>query len=399
MADVLIAGGGVAGSSLAIMLGRAGLAVELFERGHFPREKPCGEGLMPAGVAVLDRLGLADAVGGTPFHGIRYYAGSVVAEAPFPAVRGCPSIGRAQRRLVLDRILFAAAAATPGVVVHAGVAVQAPLVEGSQVRGLIVDGARRLAPLIVVADGLHSSLRRQLGLEGSPPRRVRVGIRTHFRPADGHARPPWVEVFVGQGYELYVTSLPNDELLVAALAEADQLRDGADASLARWIAEQPPLGARLEGAERISAFLGRAPLASPARGGVAPGAVLLGDAAGYLDPITGGGMAQALLTAELLAAYAPRIIAEGDVWLGRFDRERCALLRDYELLTRGVVALSAHPRLARLAVRLLRASPGVFSHLVGVAGGVRPLLPALGSPMATCTRRVSSRRGVTAAAP
>ena len=61
MTDVLIAGGGIAGSALAILLRRAGLSVELFERGHFPREKACGEGLMPAGVAVLERLGLADA--------------------------------------------------------------------------------------------------------------------------------------------------------------------------------------------------------------------------------------------------------------------------------------------------------------------------------------------------
>src|SRR4029453_12617731 len=62
MADVLIAGGGIAGSALAILLGRAGLTVELFERDRFPREKACGEGLMPGGLAVLERLGLADAV-------------------------------------------------------------------------------------------------------------------------------------------------------------------------------------------------------------------------------------------------------------------------------------------------------------------------------------------------
>ncbi len=89
MADVLIAGGGIAGASLAIMLGRAGLAVDLFERGHFPKEKACGEGLMPAGVAVLERIGLADTVGGTPFYGVRYYAGQRVAEGRFPQGSGC----------------------------------------------------------------------------------------------------------------------------------------------------------------------------------------------------------------------------------------------------------------------------------------------------------------------
>ena len=58
VADVVIAGGGPAGATLAMLLGRAGLRVELFEAQRFPREKPCGEGIMPAGVAVLERLGL-----------------------------------------------------------------------------------------------------------------------------------------------------------------------------------------------------------------------------------------------------------------------------------------------------------------------------------------------------
>ncbi len=64
VADVLIVGGGIAGSTLAILLARQGLAVELFEQGRFPKENVCGEGLMHAGVAVLERMGLADIVGG-----------------------------------------------------------------------------------------------------------------------------------------------------------------------------------------------------------------------------------------------------------------------------------------------------------------------------------------------
>src|SRR5215471_8789653 len=75
MTDVLIVGGGIAGSALAILLGRQGLSVELFERGRFPKEKACGEGLMPAGVGVLERLGVAEAVGGAPFYGVRYHFG------------------------------------------------------------------------------------------------------------------------------------------------------------------------------------------------------------------------------------------------------------------------------------------------------------------------------------
>lgn len=370
MTDVLIAGGGIAGSALAIMLGRAGLAVELFEQGRFPREKACGEGLMPGGVGVLARLGLAEAVGGAPFYGVRYYAGALVAEGRFPAIAGVPATGRGQRRRRLDQILFANAAATPGVTARTGTRVEAPLRERGRVVGLIVAGQERRAPLVVAADGARSRLRRQLELDGPPPRRWRVGLRTHFRLAPGQVQPPWVEVFIGNGYELYVTPLPQDEVLVAGLAERDRVVDGAEASMRRWLAEQPVLRERLEGAERCTALLGMSPLGRRARAGVAPGAVLLGDAARFLDPITGGGMAQALLTAELLAHYITERRGPGDTWLRAYDRARQALLRDEQLLTRIVLGLAAHPRLARQALRLLRAAPALFSHLIGVAGGI-----------------------------
>ncbi|MFL5801367.1 MAG: NAD(P)/FAD-dependent oxidoreductase [Roseiflexaceae bacterium] len=379
MADVLIAGGGIAGSALAVLLGRAGLAVELFERGVFPKEKPCGEGLMPAGVGVLERHGLADVVGGAPFHGVRYYAGALVAEGRFPAVAGLPATGRGQRRCRLDYALFAAAAATPGVTAAMAARVEAPICAGGRVVGLVVEGEPRRAPLVVAADGLRSPLRRQLGLDGPPPRRRRAGLRTHYRLAPGQAQPPWVEVFLGRGYEIYVTPLPEGEILVAGLAEQSAITSGAAAAMRCWIAGQPLLRARLEGAEQLTTIMGMAPLASRARAGVAPGAVLLGDAAGFLDPITGGGMAQALLSAELLAGYVARELGRDDAWLWEFERARRALLRDYRILTHMVLGLAAHPWLARGMLGLLRAAPTLFSHLLGVSGGMQRLIgPPLG---------------------
>jgi flavin-dependent dehydrogenase len=374
MADILIAGGGIAGTSLAIILGRAGLSVELFDRADFPREKPCGEGLMPAGVGVLRRHSLAEVVGGTAFHGVRYYAGNLVAQGRFPAIDGAPASGRGQRRRHLDAALFAAAATTAGVTAHAGTRVDAPIREGDRVVGLVVEGQPIRAPLVVAADGLRSRMRNQLGLDGPALRRQRVGLRTHYRLARGQHQPPWVEVFLGRGYELYVTPLPDDEILVAALTEHGTLAGGAAPRLQGWLNEQPLLRARLEGAEQVSALAGMAPLASRARAGVTRGAVLLGDAAGFIDPITGGGMAQALLTAELLARFITRECNQGDEWLWRFERERAALLQDYRLLTRMVLGLSAHPWLARGTLHALRAMPRLFSHLIGVSGGLRRLI-------------------------
>src|SRR6185369_15960713 len=96
-----------------------------------------------------------------------------------------------------------------------------------------------------------------------------------------------------------------------------------------------------------------------------------------------GGMAQALTTAELLAPAVVDALAAGgdharaDAYLHRFDRRRRALLRDYLLLTRFMLFLVRHPPLARATLRLMRATPRLMSHLTGVAGGTRRLLPAL----------------------
>ncbi len=384
VADVLIAGGGIAGSTLAVLLGRAGLRVELFEERRFPREKPCGEGLMPAGVAVLRRLGLAEAAGGRPLHGVRYHGFGISAEATFPVdAGGAPSVALGQRRWHLDRALFEAARSTPGVEAVEGTGVAGAIVEQGRAVGLrLADGQLRRARLIVGADGPHSPVRRSLGLDAPRPRRARIGLRTHFRLARPAEQPSVIEVFIGDGHELYVTPLPGDELLVAGLSDrisvAEDPAGGARAALARWIDDEPLLRARLAGAETLTAVAGRSPLGHRARAGFAPGAVLIGDAAGFIDPVTAGGMAQALLTAELLAPFLSKALADGPArgerWLRRFDRQRRALLRDYQILTRFVLFLVARPRLARAMMQLMRRSPRMMAHLIGVAGGVRRLI-------------------------
>jgi 2-polyprenyl-6-methoxyphenol hydroxylase-like FAD-dependent oxidoreductase len=374
MTRVLISGGGIAGSALAILLGRQGIEVELFERRDFPHEKPCGEGLMPAGVSVVERMGLQEAVGGEPFYGVRYHFGDFAVEGRFPSQDGRPSVGWGQRRLKLDEALFRAASVTPGVTAHVRARVDAPLVEGGRVVGLIVDGEPRRGSLVVAADGIDSPIRKAAGLD-LPPRRKRFGVCAHFRLAGGRLQPPWVDVFVRKGHELYVTPLPAREVLVAALVEAGAMEGTAEQAYSRWLQAEPVLAERLEGAEQITPIAGRSPLTSRARSGVAPGLVLLGDAAGFVDPITGGGMAQALVSAELLARYAAnRGLAKHEAWLDAFDRERSAMLRDYRILTNAMLWLASRPRLARNAFRAMTATPRLFSHLLGVSGGFRTFL-------------------------
>jgi menaquinone-9 beta-reductase len=363
---VLIAGGGLTGSALAIQLGRLGFSVELFERARFPREKPCGEGLMPAGVAAIERLGL-NARAGAPFEGVRYHFRERVVEGRFPEVRALPRLGRGLRRRELDNALFELAKRTPNVKVHTRAVVEAPLVESGRILGLIVNGAPRHGDLIVGADGARSQLRHALMLD-LPARRKRVGVCTHFRLTPGRAVPRSVDVYFGRGYELYVTPLPGGEVLVAALAGAEALNGRLEDQFRRWCGAQQHLADLLEGAERTGDLLAISPVSGRARQRFLPGLVLLGDAAGFSDPISGGGMTQALLSAELLSQYMARHARASEHWLAEFDRERKALLRDFRRLTALLLWLAEHQAFLGIALETMRRLPRLFSHLLGVAG-------------------------------
>lgn len=373
MADVLIAGGGIAGSSLAIMLGRKGLTAEVFERARFPREKPCGEGLMPGGVAVLDRLGLTNAIGGARFGGVRYHFDGRVFEGRFPNMAGLPHAGIGQRRKVIDEVLCSKAAATPGIRVHTGTLVEGPILENGRVVGLTVEGKAIRAPLVVAADGMRSPIRQQLGWN-APVRRRRFGIRVHFRLALHTPQTPWVEIFIGKQYEIYVTPLPQHEVAVIVLAEIGRTGKYSGKAFLRQCRAFPALASRLEGAEQVSKPMGASPLSGGARSGAAPGIVLLGDAAGFSDPITGGGMAQALQSAELLAEYIVRRPQMDNESLEAFELDRKSLLKDHRRLTTLALWLSKHARVGKGVFSLPVVSRMFFSHFVGVAGGVKPLL-------------------------
>ena len=210
--------------------------------------------------------------------------------------------------------------------------------------------------------------------ECAPARRKRLGVRCHFRLASRMEHEPWVDVFVSRGHELYVTALPDRELLVAALVNAETLGESIELAFRHWCDAQPEIASRLQGAEQISRLLCTSPLSGRAHRGVAPGVVLLGDAAGFIDPITGGGITQALMTAELLAQHVRVGATDPDQWIWDFERERQLLLRDYHRVTKAVLWLAYHPAASESLLRVLGLAPRILSHLVGVAAGIAPLL-------------------------
>lgn len=368
MSDVIIVGAGPAGASLAIALGRGGFEVELYEQATFPREKPCGEGLLPAGVRVLGALGLEAAVAGEPLWGVRHHVAGGSIRSGFGGGDGESLVhGLGQKRLRLDAVLWAAAARTQGVRARQGVRVEGLLTERGRVSGVEVEGKRRSARLVVAADGSNSGLRRKLGLERTATPR-RVGIRAHFQRARGAPPLSDIEIFIRPGYELYVTPLPNGEVLVAALAYQEVANHDLRNAFAAWRGAEPLLCQWLAGATQTSELMGRAPLVSATRGKQPTGLILLGDAAASVDPITAGGLSLALQSAELLAQHAGEILAGSRLALRRFERARTRAVQVHRVLGTSVLALAARPRLLELARRSFRACPSAMQSLVALAG-------------------------------
>ena len=359
MTDVLIVGAGPAGSSLAIRLARQGRSVLLLDRAGFPREKVCGEGVMPAGVAALEELGIR--LNGAPFDGVSYHSGDRAVPGRFEN-----SHGLGIRRWHLDATLFAQASAEPGVRVLTGRAVQQVLYQDDRVVGAISDGENFPAHLTVAADGANSVLRHALGWDAARPSR-RFALRQHFAVA--REVPRFVHIFLRPHCEVYVTPLPGQEVSVALLAET-----GSRESLSETIAAIPALGGILKGARAITQVQGAAPLTVRATRRTRAGIVLLGDAAGNCDPITGGGVSQALLSARMFARYVAEEFPPSAECLARFDVERERMLRDYRRLTSVVLALAKHPGLQPVTLAVLDRIPALFTHLLGVAGGRHSLL-------------------------
>lgn len=337
--DLLVAGGGPAGLVTALHAARAGLDVEVWEPRPGAVDKACGEGLMPAALASLRALGVDPP--GQPFHGIRYVGDGRVAEARFRA-----GSGRGIRRTTLHAALRDAALA-------AGARIE-PRKVGALTQdddAVTVDEVR--ARHLVAADGLHSPVRRALELGGRSSRYPRSGLRRHYRVA------PWsscVEVHWGRSVDAYVTPVADDLVGVAVMAST---RGSFDDRLATV----PDLATRLEGAEPVGAVRGAGPLWQSTRRRVTGRVLLVGDAAGYVDSLTGEGLALAF--AQARAAVAA--IADDDAQ--RYERDWVRVTRRYRWLTTALL-VGTRPVLARRAlVPASRLLPPVFAGAVNALAG------------------------------
>jgi flavin-dependent dehydrogenase len=402
--DVLIAGGGPAGLATAVRAARAGLSAVVCEPRASPVDKACGEGLMPAGVRALSALGVCPP--GVRLSGIEYadLAGRRVT-APFT-----PEPGLGVRRTELHKALVDAAE-------EAGVGWLRERLAGPirQDAGGVTAADLR-ARWLVAADGLHSPVRRRLGIpvrRGSPRR---FGLRRHWRTA------PWsdtVQVIWGACAEAYVTPVGPQLVGVAVLynprrlprpyapadngsgtghnteghstegsrTEHDRTENGPDPAesgggqgsrtgggaraegaqaeggrahlYATLLHGFPALAERLASADPASHVRGAGPMRQSPRRRVHGRVLLVGDAAGYEDALTGEGVSLALAQAEAAVDAMTAGTPE------RYERNWARITRRYRLSTRALVLATSPAPARRLLLPCAAAVPGAFGAAVG----------------------------------
>jgi|GEM_PF-51935 len=299
MVDAVVAGGGPAGSACALLLARAGLAVTLVERATFPRRKVCGEYLNSGAVAALDRLGVLGEVRAQAFalRGVRLVpprAPSV--ELPFShGALAC-------ERETLDAILLRAAVYAGVTVVHGRV--EDVLRDRGRIDGLWVrndDGTvyEVRARWTVGADGCGSVVARRAGLTRHTWRGPKFAVGGHY--AGFGDLGGFVEMYVGAGAYFALNPLGHDKTNVMVVIPKSSLATWSgfvDEGVAGKAAELGRGHRSFAGAQRIGTRAAIGPLAHSVRAPVANGVVLIGDAAGFLNPFTGQGVFLALTSAE-----------------------------------------------------------------------------------------------------
>jgi flavin-dependent dehydrogenase len=375
MFDVVIVGAGPAGAVAATVLARAGARVRLLDRAPFPRDKLCGDTINPGALALLRRLRLAAAVEarGIKVDGMRLTGATGIAiEGRYPDHLH----GVALTRRELDALLLSAAA-DAGAEVECGTAVREAVVTkrpgGAFVEGVKVEigGVLRTVPgrVTIAAVGRRSTLAFGLGLARHPGTPRRWAIGAYFDTRNGH-RSCFGEMHIRRGRYIGVAPIENGMTNVCLVQPCGtgELKH-PEHLLRRVLAGDPMLRDRFADAPLGAPPAVLGPLAVDTTGRSIDGLIVAGDAAGFIDPMTGDGLRFAIRGGELAAAAALEALERG--WPGVHARLAAARRREFAgkwRFNRTLRTLVDSPSAVRVCAEGARIAPGIVRRLVARAG-------------------------------
>ncbi len=368
-ADVIVVGAGPAGSTVAMLLAASSVRVRIVDRATFPRDKPCGDYCNPGAVGLLRDLGMLPAVldaGAAVISAMRVYAqdGSRF-EAPFPV-----GDGLLLPRLRLDAALLGHASRA-GAAIEEGVAVESVRIHPDAVDVQMASGRRLRARLLIAADGMHSTIARRLG-RLRVPAAARYTVGAYFSSLS-HTTPGG-ELHLGSGLYAGVAHFGGGVANVCmALPRRLWRRAGPQPTFEAALTCLPALAEAMAGARRESAFRCCGPVGFAARDPVADRVLLIGDAGGQIEPMTGQGIFLALHSASLAAGVALEAVRTGDLSrrrLATYAQRRRLEIAGKLVVSRWLQRLALHPGITPLLVGRLRAHPSLAGDLLGATGDV-----------------------------
>jgi len=393
--DALVVGAGPAGSIAALVLARAGARVRLIDRARFPRDKLCGDTLNPGSLSILDRLGVSTPIRerSAAVTGMLVTGPGARVSADYP--RGLCGVSITRRDL--DLILLNAAIDS-GAHFECGVTVREPIVEDrGRVHGVCIASnghtCELRARMVVAADGRGSRLasRLQLSSYARRPRRWAfgayfAGVAAMTGRGEMHIRP--------DGY-IGVAPLPDGLTNVSVVRDAANLSvsQGDQQSFVREaLAVDPELRERFAHATQVSRVSVLGPLAVDSRQSGCAGLLLAGDAAGFVDPMTGDGLRFALRGGELAAQAALDELESGAPAFAKLHASRAREFTSKWRINRALRSIVGSPRALDLAAMISKHWSKPVEYLIGVAGDI-DLVERTGTAEGTGSHGETGKRG------
>jgi flavin-dependent dehydrogenase len=358
--QVVVVGAGPAGATAARELARRGLAVLLVDRSAFPRWKVCGCCLNARALAALAGTGLGDLaarLGAVPLADVLLAGRGCRARLPLPG-------GAVVSRMAFDAALVGEAVAAGAAFLPRTRAALGPVKQAGREVALTQGGttATVVAALVLAADGLGGQLLAGAAACPEPGSRIGAGTVVAEAPESFAAGRVWMAC--GSGGYVGLTRLEDGRLDVAAAFDRAVVRRAggpgeAAAALLREVGFPPVPGLA------ALPWRGTPPLTRRAPRPTAERVLAVGDAAGYVEPFTGEGIAWALASAVAIAPLAERLARRWEpgaapAWAALHRRT----VAGRQGTCRAAAGVLRHPRLARLAIRLLGHWPGLAGPVV-----------------------------------